>query len=49
MKFRYYVELKKDLKQEKPIELYVMAYNRSHVCNMFDGYFVVTVDRKDLD
>ena len=49
MQFRYFVELKKNLadKEEKPIHVYVKDYNRGHVCDMFDEYYVLTVDRTD--
>jgi hypothetical protein len=42
---RYYVELKRNLKQKRSISFYMMAYNRTQVIDMFgDEYYVVAVD-----
>jgi len=42
---RYYVELKRNLKQKSSISFYMMAYNRTQVVDMFgDEYYVVAVD-----
>ena len=40
---RYYVELRQSLKQKYSIGFYIMAYNRSHIVDMFrDEYRFVT-------
>ena len=42
---RYYVELKRNLKQKGSISFYMMAYNRTQIMDMFwDEYYVVAVD-----
>ena len=42
---RYYVELKRNLKQKSSISFYMMAYNRTQIMDMFwDEYYVVAVD-----
>ena len=47
---RYYVELKRNLKQKRSISFYMMAYNRTQVIDMFgDEYYVVAVDPTEQD
>ncbi len=45
---RYYVELKRTLKQKSSISFYMMAYNRTQIMDMFwDEYYVVAVDQTE--
>ena len=42
---RYYVELKRNLKEKDSISFYMMAYNRTQIMDMLsDEYYVVAVD-----
>ena len=42
---RYYVELKRNLKEKDSISFYMMAYNRTQIMDMlWDEYYVVAVD-----
>jgi hypothetical protein len=45
---RYYIELKRTLKQKSSISFYMMAYNSTQVVDMFgDEYYVVAVDQTE--
>jgi hypothetical protein len=44
---RYYVELKRSLKDQESTHVYVKAYNREHVTDMFVDYYIVAVDQTD--
>ena len=42
---RYYVELKRNLKEKDSISFYMMAYNRTQIMDMlWDEYYVVALD-----
>lgn len=42
---RYYVELKRNLKEKDSISFYMMAYNRTQIMDMlWNEYYVVAVD-----
>ena len=42
---RYYVELKRNLKEKDSISFYMMAYNRTQIMDMFvDEYYIVATD-----